>query len=165
MTRTGTNVTLERLPLPASPGSADAGDSSVPGARGLPDRHQELLRQVALRAGAVLSALYAGRPAEGELDFLLDYLVSELLDQMAQEDRAVAIFGLSGEERSRADRLARDHVRLRAAVDALQRAAGGTRAAPQEVSVTVRVLVHQLTSHLLAEQAAWQAFRPVRRAR
>lgn len=165
MTRTGTDVTLERLRLSTSPGFADAADSSIPGASELPHRHQDLLRQVGLRAEAVLSALYAGRPAEEELDCLVDYLASELLDQMIQEDKAFARPGLSGEDRSRADRLARDHVRLRAAVAALHRATAGTRPAPQEVSTTVRVLVHQLTAHLLAEQTLWQAFHPVVRPR
>ena len=87
----------------------------------LADEHGQLLRQVAIRADALLAATASGGwPAE-ELHALLGYLSTEVLRQAADEEA----FLFPARAGSGASRLARDHARLRSGIEALQRAADG----------------------------------------
>lgn len=121
----------------------------------LADEHAELLSQITLRTDAVLEAARAGWPAE-ELAALLDYLHYELIDQVSTEDWQLLPLVDQTADRPQIDRIARDHARLRAGVEALAQAAAaptGSRDVRQ-VATLSRDLVTQLGLHLRAEESA-----------
>ena len=116
--------------------------------------HALLLNQVSARADAVLEAVAAGRWPEQELTDLIDYLRSELIEQTRTEERL--LFTAADANSAEAfGRLARDHARLRNAMEALTDAAGAhsrTRQQPEPLSAIVRGLVTQLAAHLSIEE-------------
>lgn len=122
-------------------------DALTAQAIGLADEHGQLLRQVAVRAEALLAAAAAGGwPAE-ELRALLGYLSTEVLRQVADEE--AFLFPVAAG--SGVGRLARDHARLRSGIEALQRAAdGGSR---ERLASATRDLICQLERHLATEEA------------
>lgn len=98
----------------------------VPGpAPDLAGEHAQLLRQVAIRAEALLAGAAAGRWPARELQALLGYLRAEILRQAADEE--ALLFPARGTPAGSAGltRLARDHARLRAGIEALERVADG----------------------------------------
>lgn len=117
----------------------------------LAGEHELLLRQVASRAGDLLAAAAEGRWPAAELQALLGYLRAEVLRQAADEEWLLfpghdAPPGLEG--------LGRDHARLHAAADLLERAAAGEgRFSAAQLATATRDLVGQLEHHLAAEEA------------
>ena len=87
---------------------------------GLADEHTLLLMQVATRAEAVLAVAAAGRWPARELQALLGYFSAEVLRQAADEEQL--LFPGRGAPAGLA-RLAGDHARLRARIEALEYAA------------------------------------------
>ena len=114
---------------------------------GLADEHGQLLRQVAIRADALLAAAASGGWPAGELHALLGYLSTEVLRQAADEEA----FLFPARAGSGASRLARDHARLRSGIEALQRAADG--GSLDVLASVTRDLLCQLEHHLAAEEA------------
>lgn len=112
--------------------------------------HRALWEQAAARGDQVLSAAAQGRWPQAELERLLGYLRSEMLRQAtAEEWRLFPELEATAE----LDRLVRDHVRLRAAVDRLEQAAGGQETrSPASVAVVVRDVLAVLKDHLGAEE-------------
>ena len=119
----------------------------------LAEEHALLLNQVAARADAVLEAGAAGRWPTRELADLIAYLRSELIGQTRTEE-SLLFTGADTDSGEAFGRLARDHVRLRYALEALADAgsAQGSRG-PEALAATVRGLVTQLTAHLSREAA------------
>lgn len=120
--------------------------------RTLAGEHALLLSQVALRARDVLAATAGGRWPARELQALAGYLRAEVLHHAENEewllfparDVPAAFAGLG-----------RDHVRLRAHVEAIERAADGTGTHSRaEVAALTRDLLTQFQRHLAAEEAA-----------
>ncbi len=126
-----------------------ADDVLAAGTVSLADEHGLLLRQVAIRAKALLTVAAAGGWPAGELRALLGYLRAEVLRQAEDEERL--LFPVRGG--SRPGRLARDHTRLRAGIDALERAAGNGAGSPAKLASLTRDLLRQLERHLAAEEA------------
>lgn len=123
--------------------------------RTLADEHALLLAQVAMRAGRVLAAIAEGRWPAQELQALAGYLRAELLHHAADEEWL--LFPARHPAPAFA-RLARDHDRLRAATEALERAAAGTGPhSSAQVAAVTRDLLDQLRSHLGAEELALAA--------
>ena len=127
-----------------------AGGSPANRAPDLTEEHGQLLRQVAVRAEELMAAVRADRWPVRELEALLGYLRAEIIRQTVDEETLLfpARAGAPG-----LGRLARDHARLRAGVEALELMAadgGGSRAM---LATTVRDLLSQLESHLAAEEA------------
>jgi uncharacterized protein (DUF2249 family) len=127
-----------------------AGGSSANRTVGLADEHGQLLRQVAVRAQALLAAAAAGRWPAPELEALLGYLRSEVMRQATDEE--ILLFP-GRRDASEFSRLARDHARLRAAVEALERAAGYGGESLATLAAIVRDLLSQLELHLAVEEA------------
>ncbi len=123
----------------------------------LTDEHALLLSQVASRAEDVLRVTDEDRWPGRELQSLLGYLRAEVLHQAADEE--VLLFPAHDAPPGFA-RLTRDHVRLRAGIDVLDRAAASeTTRSPARLAVTVRDVVGQLERHLAAEEEALAAAR------
>lgn len=123
---------------------------SVGPPRTLSREHELLLAQVTLRARDVQTAAAGGRWPSGELQALVGYLRAELLRQV--EDEEWLLFPASHAAPGFA-RLGRDHVRLRAHIEALERAASGTGTHSRaEVAALTRDLLTQLERHLAAEE-------------
>jgi len=119
----------------------------------LADEHTLLLGQVARRAGDLLTELSRGRRPAARLQALVGYTQSDVLQQAAREERLLFPAGAS----RMAARLARDHARLRAAIDRLARVAAGEQPLPpDQLAVAIRDFVCQLERHLSAE-LAWLA--------
>jgi len=114
--------------------------------------HAVLLRDVVARTDDVLAEAATGRWPGRELADLIDYLRSELITQTRIEEQLLFTdVEISSSEAI--SRLARDHVRLRYALEALTssgRDAG--RRDPQSLAATVRDLVVQLSEHLRQER-------------
>lgn len=118
----------------------------------LAEEHALLLAQVTLRARDVLTATAGGRWPAWELQALAGYLRAEVLHHA--EDEEWLLFPARHAPAAFA-RLGRDHVRLRAHVEALERAADGTGTHSRaEVAALTRDLLTQFERHLAAEQAA-----------
>lgn len=143
-------MTTEESMLTRHRGAA-TGDLSVP-PQTLAWEHALLLGQVTLRARDVLTATADGRWPEQELQALAGYLRAEVLHHAEEEEwllfparDAPAAFA----------RLGRDHMRLRAHVEALERAAEGTGTHSRtEVAALTRGLLTQFERHLAAEETA-----------
>lgn len=117
---------------------------------GLADEHGQLLRQVAVRAEDLAAAAARGHWPARELDALLGYLRAEILRQITDEE--VLLFPACGAPPG-VDRLARDHARLRAAIEVLELVAGDGSRSPAMLASAVRALLRQLEAHLAAEEA------------
>ncbi|MBO0776648.1 MAG: hemerythrin domain-containing protein [Actinobacteria bacterium] len=133
----------------SSPSSQATGGRPGP-VPGLSGEHGQLLRQVAVRAEALFAEAAAGRWPSRELEALLGYLRAEILRQAADEE--MLLFP-ARRAHPRLTRLARDHARLRAGIEALERAADGTGDSPARLATAIRDLLCLLESHLAAEEA------------
>ena len=116
----------------------------------LADEHAFLLSQVTIRADDLLAVTARDQWPARELHVLLGYFRAEVLGQGAAEERllfpAGSSSGISG--------LAREHARLRAAIEALERvAAGESTCSPAELTAATRDLLHQLERHFHAGEA------------
>jgi uncharacterized protein (DUF2249 family) len=127
-----------------------AGHAVASQAPGLADEHAQLLQQVAVRAEDLIAAASEGRWPSRELEALLGYLRVEILRQVTDEE--MLLFPARGATTG-LDRLGRDHVRLRAGVEALERAAGDGKRSPAMLVTAVRDFLRQLEDHLVAEEA------------
>ncbi len=110
----------------------------------LTDQHAHLLRQVSDRAERLYAVTAQNRWPERELAALADYLRAEVIRQVRDEERLLfpsydVTPGLS--------RLTRDHVRLRAGIDAIEGAARGEHCSPAQIATITRDLLTQLESH------------------
>ena len=135
------------MPLQAYPAPQD-----VDAPERLAAEHADLLRNVVARADDVLATAATSRWPERELADLIDYLRSELISQTRIEEQL--LFANAEHSSSEAmNRLARDHVRLRYALEALIDFAGHSgRRDAQSLAATVRGLVTQLSEHLRQER-------------
>ena len=116
----------------------------------LADEHALLLSQVLIRAEALLAVTAEDRWPARELQALVGYLRAEVLGQDADEERLLFPAGAS----PGISRLARDHARLRAVIETLERvAAGGSTWSPAQLATATRDLLHQLERHFHAGQA------------
>ena len=116
----------------------------------LADEHALLLSQVVIRAEDLLAMTAEDRWPARELQALVGYLRAEVLGQDADEERLLFPAGAP----AGVSRLARDHARLRAAIEALERvAAGGSTWSPAQLATATRDLLHQLERHFYAGQA------------
>lgn len=116
----------------------------------LASEHALLLRQVTARAEAVLAVAAAGRWPAAELEALVGYLRAEILRQATDEE--ILLFPARGASPGLA-RLARGHVRLRAGIETLERAAGEAGESPVKIASATRELLRQLERHLAEEDA------------
>ncbi|MDR0345611.1 MAG: hemerythrin domain-containing protein [Nocardiopsaceae bacterium] len=130
--------------------ASKAADGVPRPAPGLTDEHEQLLRQVAVRAEALLAVATAGHWPARELAALLGYLRAEILRQAADEE--TLLFPASGPHPG-LTRLARDHVRLRAGIEALEHAARDPAGSLAVLATTTQDLLCQLERHLAAEEA------------
>lgn len=110
-----------------------------------------LLKRVTVRVDALLCAAAEQRWPARELEALLECLRAEVLRQATDGDGLLC--HAHGSPPGLA-RLHRDHARLRAGTEVLERAAAGegTRS-PTQLAVTARDLLVQLERHLVAEEA------------
>jgi len=120
----------------------------------LAGEHALLLRQVAVRAEALLAVAAADRWPAAELEALVGYLRAEILRQAADEE--ILLFPARGASRGLA-RLARGHVRLREGIETLERAAGDEGNSPAMIASATRELLCQLERHLAEEDAVLAA--------
>jgi uncharacterized protein (DUF2249 family) len=116
----------------------------------LADEHALLLSQVTIRAKDLFAVTAQDRWPARELQVLLGYLRAEVLDQDADEERLLFPAGpspaISG--------LAREHARLRAAIETLERVADGEITwSPAELAAATQDLLHQLARHFDAGEA------------
>ena len=117
----------------------------------------ELLWQAIARAEALLEDLMADQPAAADVDALLGYLYEVVLARASEEEwRLLPVLRDAGPvTRSDADRLERDHLRLRDDVDDLAAAAAPhSGSEPDQLAAIVRRLIVRLDQHLRAEAAA-----------
>jgi hypothetical protein len=120
------------------------------GPRTLVGEHELLLRQVTLRAEAVLAALPRRWPRT-ELAALVGYLRAEVLRQAADEEW---LLFPAGPVDAGFARLGDDHLQLRRRVDLLAgAAAGGPDWTAERLAATVRDLIAQLKRHLTMEES------------
>ena len=123
----------------------------------LAGEHALLLGQVVTRAGDLLAVTAGDRWPARELQRLVGYLRAEVLGQDADEERLLFPAGAS----AGVSRLARDHARLRAAIETLERvAAGEITWSPAELAAATRDLLRQLGRHLHAGEALLAAAGP-----
>jgi len=123
----------------------------------LPEEHVVLLGQVTARAAQLLNATASGRWPAAELTALTGYAQAEVLRQAADEE-SLLFPAVPAQE---ADGLARDHVRLRAAAELLERAAAGEQPmSPAQLAAAVRGFVVQFERHLRREEALLRSGRP-----
>jgi uncharacterized protein (DUF2249 family) len=130
--------------------------AAVPGgpAVTLAGEHALLLSQVVTRAEDLLAVTAEDRWPARELQALVGYLRAEVLGQDADEERLLFPAGAD----AGISRLARDHARLRAAIETLERvAAGESTWSPAELAAATRDLLHQLERHLHAGEAVLAA--------
>lgn len=114
----------------------------------LAEEHALVLWQVTTSAEKLLSAAEHGRWPGAELTVLASYAGAEVLRQ-ASDEEALLFPGVPAQT---AARLARDHVRLRAAAELLTRAAAGEQPmSPAQLAAVVRDFVTQLGRHLRNE--------------
>lgn len=107
-----------------------------------------LLEQVAVRARDLLAAIAGDRWPASELQALVGYLQAEVLRHAADQERLFparqAAEGLA--------RLTRDHVRLRAETEVLERAASAGTGSRAELAAATRTLLAELERHFAAEE-------------
>ncbi len=131
-----------------SPQRADGSPASR--TLGLTEEHGQLLRQVAVRAEELMAAVRAGRWPAQELEALLGYLRAEIIRQTVDEE---TLLFPTRRDASGLGRLARDHARLRADVEALELVARDGGGSLAMLATAVRDLLSQLEFHLAAEEA------------
>ncbi len=130
-----------RRPLAAMPGDPPLT---------LAGEHALLLSQVIIRAEDLLAVTAEDRWPARELRVLVGYLRAEVLGQDADEERLLFPAGAP----AGVSRLARDHARLRAAIETLERvAAGESTWSPAQLAAATRDLLHQLERHFHTGQA------------
>ena len=118
--------------------------------RPLVDEHDRMLRCVSELVGNLVEATSRERWPSRELALLVGCLRSDVLAQAAHEEHELLA---SGAEDLSVSRLVRDHVRLRAGVDVLARAAEGEAGrSPVQLASTAQGLLAQLRRHSDAEQ-------------
>jgi uncharacterized protein (DUF2249 family) len=144
------------------PGFEQAGTAApaagCPPAR-LTGQDAQLLEQVAIRVGDLVKASGAGRWPARELQALVGYLQAEVLRQA--EDEEGALFPAHHRPEGSA-RLARDHVRLRAGIEALAQAAAGEGACSHaQLAAAAQDVLAQLKRHLTAEDRLLMAAVPL----
>ena len=123
----------------------------------LAGEHALLLSQVVTRAGDLLAVTAEDRWPARELQALAGYLRAEVLGQDADEERLLFPAGAS----AGVSRLARDHARLRAAIETLEGAAAGPSTwSPAELAAATRDLLRRLERHLRAGEAVLAAAGP-----
>jgi uncharacterized protein (DUF2249 family) len=112
--------------------------------------HAQLLAQVSARARDLLAVAAQSRWPERELRALTAYLRAEVLRQIRDEERLLLpTYGAAPVLAW----LARDHARLRAAVDAMAGTAGGERRCSlTRLATMTRDLLTQLSDHFATEQ-------------
>ncbi len=119
----------------------------------LRDEHALLMRDVRLRAQAVISNADEGRWPELELRELLNYLHLEVLRQVVEEEWL--LFRLIRHASDELARMRREHLELRLAIEELDQAAataGDPKGlAPSQLSAVTRDLLAQLEAHFAAE--------------
>jgi uncharacterized protein (DUF2249 family) len=116
----------------------------------LADEHALLLSQVTIRAKDLFAVTAQDRWPARELQVLLGYLRAELLGQDADEERLLFPAGPS----SGISGLAREHARLRAAIETLECvAAGESTWSAAELAAATQDLLHQLARHFHTGQA------------
>src|SRR5579875_1251453 len=146
----GTAMTTLSDARGAGPLSAPAGMPGCP-LPTLADEHTLLLGQVAVRTEDLIAAAGEGRWPARELDALLGYVRAEVLRQV--EDEEALLFPRTGAPPV-ATRLARDHARLRAGVEVLERAAVREQTmAPLQLATITRDFIFQLDRHMSTEEA------------
>ncbi|HEV2258224.1 MAG TPA: hemerythrin domain-containing protein [Streptosporangiaceae bacterium] len=137
--------------------SMTPGHGQPPGSAGLTarppltlaDEHVLLLWQVTARAEELLTATADGRWPAAELAALAGYAQAEVLRQTSDEE---ALLFPAARAREVAG-LARDHARLRSAVDVLAGAAAGEQTMSlAQVAAAARDFVTQFERHLRAEE-------------
>lgn len=115
--------------------------------------HELLLRDVVARADDVLARLNAARWPEHELAELIRYFQTEVIRQTRMEEQLL-FARPGGSSDAKFTRLARDHVRIRYALEALTDAARDRgRRDQRSLAATVHQLVAHLAAHLLHERA------------
>ncbi len=116
----------------------------------LTGEHAQLLAQVTARARDLLAVAAESRWPERELQALAAYLRAEVIRQIRDEERL--LLPTYGSAPALAW-LARDHARLRAAVDAMAGAAGGKRRyTVARLTTMTRDLLSQLSDHFATEE-------------
>jgi hemerythrin-like domain-containing protein len=116
----------------------------------LTDEYARLLRQVTLRVDDLLKVIASAQWPGRELQTLVGFLQTEVLQQAAREEHL--LFPAHATP-SQIARLNRDHARLWAGTDVLQRAATGESSqSHDQLAATVRSLLGQLERHLDTEQ-------------
>jgi uncharacterized protein (DUF2249 family) len=116
----------------------------------LVDEHALLLSQVTIRTKDLFAVIAQDRWPARELEVLLGYLRAEVLGQDADEERLLFPTGSS----SGISELAREHARLRAAIETLERVADGESTwSPAELAAAPQELLHQLARHFHAGEA------------
>lgn len=144
------------------PGFEHAGTAApvagCPHAR-LTGQDAQLLEQVTIRVTDLVRVSAAGRWPAGELQALVGYLQAEVLRQA--EDEEGALFPAQHTPEGSAQ-LARDHVRLRAGIEALAQAAASEGACSHaQLAATAQDVLAQLKRHLIAkERVLLAAFPP-----
>ncbi|MEU4574987.1 hemerythrin domain-containing protein [Nonomuraea sp. NPDC023979] len=114
----------------------------------LTGEHAQLLAQVTARARALLAAAARGGSPEREARALTAYLRAEVIRQIRDEEWL--LFPAYGAAPA-LSRLTRDHARLRAAVDAITRAASDS-CPPARLATLTRDLLTQLGRHFATEE-------------
>ena len=136
-------------PTPVYPQPARAADGPDGPPLTLADEHLLLLWQVTARAAELQSAAARGQWPGAELASLAGFARAEVLRQAAQEE--ALLFPASPSPAIA--RLARDHLRLRAAAELLTRAASGEQLlSPGQLAVAARDFADQLEYHMSAEE-------------
>ena len=124
----------------------------------LAGEHVLLLWQVTARTEELLAAIDHGRRPAAELAALARYAQAEVLRQASAEE--TLLFPVIRAVDTA--RLARDHVRLRAAAELLARAATGEQPlSPAQVATAARDFVTQLERHVRAEESLLAVQGPV----
>ena len=115
--------------------------------------HELLLSALSARADHVLSTLATGQWPEQELDELIQYLQTEVIPQTRLEEQFLFV-RTGGPSDADFNLLARDHVAIRYALEALTDAARNPdHRDRRSLTATVRNLVADLAHHLSQERA------------
>jgi uncharacterized protein (DUF2249 family)/hemerythrin-like domain-containing protein len=139
----------------SDPGQGNIQNRQTQGASttSLQDEHALLMRDVRLRAQAVISNAEEGRWPERELRELLSYLHLEILRQVVEEEWL--LFRLIRHASDELARMRREHLELRLAIEELDQAAATagdpTGLSSSQLSAITRDLLAQLEAHFAAE--------------
>ncbi|HEX6472897.1 MAG TPA: DUF2249 domain-containing protein [Streptosporangiaceae bacterium] len=128
---------------PQDASAATGGPSTLAG------EHIYLLEEVTARAEDLLMVTAQNRWPERELRALIDYLQTEVIRQIRDEERLVLPYY---DAVSNLVRLTRDHTRLRVCIDAIAAAATGHEPrSPAKIATTTRDLLLQMEHHFSVE--------------